>query len=156
MAKTSTESPIKIVSENRKARANFHILETLETGIVLTGAEIKSVRGGGLSLNESFVRPFKNELFLVSAHIKPYSHSANQDYDPIRFRKLLVKRIEIDRLSAEIERKGATIVPLKAYFKGSYLKLEIAVAKGKSAPDKRDTIKTREAERDMARAIKRR
>lgn len=153
---TKDQPPIKILNENRKARFNYEILDTYEAGIVLTGAEVKSVRDGGVSLAESFVRPDRGEIFLVQAHIKPYKFNADPNYDPVRKRKLLLSRREIDELRGAVERKGLTIVPLKMYLKRGLAKLEIALARGKASPDKRESVKRREADREAQRAIKRR
>lgn len=144
----------KVLSENRKARFNYHILETIEAGLVLTGAEIKSVRGGGASIAESYVAPRHDGLYLLQAHFKPYSHAKDIEFDPVRPRKLLLHKKEMDKLRGRVEQKGLTIVPLQLHLKRGFAKLLIALAKGKSAPDKRDTIRTRESEREMARAIK--
>lgn len=145
---------IKIVCENRKARFEYHIIDRFELGIVLTGAEIKSVRAGGMSIAESYATPLRGELFLLGAHIKPYSHSADSTYNPTRTRKLLMKRTEIDRLSGQVEQKGYTLVPLKAYLKQGRLKVEVALAKGKAAPDKRESVRDRDVKREMARALR--
>ncbi len=153
MKKSSEQEGRKVVCLNRKARFDYHILETFEAGIVLTGPEIKSIRQGGISLAESYISPSGDELFLIGAHIKPYSFSAQSDYDPLRKRKLLLNRHEIDLLRTRVERKGLTIVPLQMHLKRGRAKLEIALAKGKAAPDKRDTIKRREGEREARRAM---
>ena len=156
MAKSSApaEAGIKIISENRKVRAKYEILEKFEAGIVLTGAEIKSIRAGGISLNESYVRPESDAVYLLGAHIKPYSFSANTEYNPIRPRKLLLNKVEVDKLRGRVEQRGLTVVPLKCYLKRGFAKLEIALARGKDAPDRRDDIKRREADREIARATK--
>lgn len=153
-ANKTQDSSFKIISENRKARFNYHIIESFEAGIVLTGAEIKSIRNTGVSIGESYIRPNGSELVLIGAHINPYSHAIDTSYDPVRQRKLLLHRREINKLIASTERKGMTIVPLKVYLKGGRAKVEIALAKGKDAPDKRQTIKGREANREAARAVK--
>lgn len=153
---TADSGGIKIVSENRKARHNFHILEEFEAGIVLTGPEIKSIRANGISLGESYVRPLKDEIFILGAHIEPYKFDPNKNYDPTRTRKLLLNRSEIDKLRGRVEQKGLTIVPLKLYFKGGRAKLLVALAKGKTAPDKRQSIKEREGKREADRAMRRR
>ncbi|RMG39642.1 MAG: SsrA-binding protein SmpB [Candidatus Dadabacteria bacterium] len=150
------ESGLKVISTNKKARFNYQILEKFEAGLVLSGAEIKSIRQGGISLDESYVRPDGNELYLVQAYIKPYSHISQQDYDPRRKRKLLMHRHEINKLRGRVEEKGLTLVPLRVYLKRGYAKLEIGLARGKAAPDKRKTIKERELKREAERAIKRR
>jgi len=146
----------KIITENRKARFDYHILESFEAGLVLTGAEIKSIRTGEITVNEAYVRPQGSELFLLNAYIKPYAHSGDKEYDPRRPRKLLLHRKEISKLTRELETKGTTIVPLKIYLKGGRAKIEIALGKGKAAPDKRQDIKKREADREVAREIARR
>jgi len=151
----SDPASIKIISHNKKARFNYHLIEFFEAGVVLTGAEIKSIRAGSISLAESYVRPHRGELYLYQAHIAPYTHAAdNSSYDPVRPRKLLMHRREIEKLVGRVDTKGFTIVPVKIYLKRGYAKLEIALAKGKDAPDKRQTIKERESKRELARAIK--
>jgi SsrA-binding protein len=147
---------VKIVSENRKARFDYHILERFEAGLVLTGAEIKSIRAGEVTVNEAYVRPQGGELFLLNAYIKPYSHSGDKDYDPRRPRKLLMNKREITKLIRELETAGTTIVPLDIHLKNGLAKLEIALGKGKAAPDKRQDIKKREAARDVAREMSKR
>ncbi|MFN4894259.1 MAG: SsrA-binding protein SmpB [Pseudomonadota bacterium] len=147
---------VKIVSENRKARFDYHIIERFEAGLVLTGAEIKSIRAGEGTVNEAYVRPQGGELFLLNAYIKPYSHSGDKDYDPRRPRKLLMNKREITKLIRELETAGTTIVPLDIHLKNGLAKLEIALGKGKAAPDKRQDIKKREAARDVAREMSKR
>lgn len=155
MAKT--DAPIKIVSENRKARFNYHIVESFEAGIVLTGAEIKSIRSSGISLQESFILPKNGELLIVNAHIHPYSHAlGDKEYNPVRPRKLLMHKYEIEKLRGRVEQKGLTLIPLKLYLKNGRAKLEIALAKGKAGPDKREDIKERETKRELERALKNR
>jgi SsrA-binding protein len=149
-----SDSSIKIASENRKARFNFTILESHEAGIVLTGAEVKSIRLGGLSLQESYIRPFHGELFLLGAHIKAYSHDTNREYDPTVQRKLLMHKKEIEKLQSKVEQKGLTLVPLKVYFKNGRVKVEVALGKGKNTIDKRSDIKEKDAKRDIQRRIK--
>jgi SsrA-binding protein len=144
---------VKILAANRKARFDYHILDTLEAGIVLTGAEIKSMRGGEMSISEAYVRPERGELYLLNAHIQPYSQSGNKEYDPRRARKLLMHRKEIDRLIKELETKGTTIVPLQIHLSKGRAKVQIGLGKGKAAPDKRQDIKKRETDREIARAM---
>jgi SsrA-binding protein len=145
----------KIIAANRKARFDYHILDTFEAGLVLTGAEIKSIRAGEITISESYVRPQGGELFLLNSYIKPYTHSGDKEYDPRRARKLLMHKREIVRLSRELETKGTTIVPLQLYLKGGRAKLEIGLGKGKAAPDKRQDIKKRESQREIAREMSR-
>ena len=151
-----TQGGIKIVAENRRARHDYLILEEFEAGIVLTGAEIKSIRVNGISLAESYVRPFKDEIVLLGAHIEPYKfNAAAKDYDPRRTRKLLLHREQIDKLRIRVEEKGLAIVAMALYLKGGRAKLRVALARGKNAPDKRHSIKEREGKREAARAMKR-
>ncbi|MBX7143425.1 MAG: SsrA-binding protein SmpB [Oligoflexia bacterium] len=154
--KQEEESNIKVIALNKKARFQYHIIEACEAGLVLTGAEIKSVRLGQVTITESYVMPWNGELFLHGAHIAPYSHSGAREYDPTRKRKLLLHKHEIEKFTGRVEAKGLTIVPLRLYLKGGRAKLEIALAKGKDAPDKRESIKSREGKREMERALKRR
>ena len=144
----------KMVAVNRKARFEYEILEIFEAGIVLTGSEIKSIRQGGLSLAESYVRPQGTEILLLNAHIREYAFSKHEEINPERPRKLLLHASEIGKLRTRVEQKGLTIVPLGAYLKRGRAKIEIAIARGKAAPDKRDSIKERDAKRDLARFIK--
>ena len=147
---------MKVIANNKKARFNYHIEETYEAGVVLTGAEIKSIRAGAISLAESYIVPDKGELFLLNAHIKPYAFDSSNRYDPVRRRKLLMHKHEIDKLRGRVEAKGYTLVPTKVYLKHGLAKVEVGLAKGKAAPDKRQTIKEREAKRDAERAMKNR
>jgi SsrA-binding protein len=146
---------VKVVTANRKARFDYHIIETFEAGLVLTGAEIKSIRAGEITVNEAYVRPQNGELFLLNAYIKPYSHSGDKQYDPRRPRKLLMHKREIVKLIRELEAKGTTLVPLQVHLKDGRAKLEVALGKGKAAPDKRQDIKKREAQREVARELTR-
>ena len=148
--------PHKVVATNRKARFNYHIVETYEAGLVLTGAEIKSIRSGEATINEAYVRPEKGELFLLNAYFTPYSHCTDKEYDPRRPRKLLMHRKEIAKLQHSLEAQGTTLVPLQIYLKNGRAKLEVAVGKGKAAPDKRQDIKKREGQREIAREMSRR
>lgn len=143
----------KIVALNKSARRDFEILQTIEAGIVLTGGEVKSVRGGGVQLKESYVRVKSGEVFLVGCHISPYSHSPNEKYNPVIDRKLLLHRREIDRLGSQVQQKGLTLVPLALYLKGGRCKLEIGLGRGKKLFDKRQDLKERQAVRAMNRAV---
>lgn len=145
---------IKTVATNRKAFHNYHISESIEAGIVLTGSEIKSVRNGRVSLGDAYVRPEGGELWLVNAHIARYEASSYMSHEPTRPRKLLLHRKEIDNLSSKVAEKGLTLVATRLYFKGSIAKVEIALAKGKKLYDKRESISRREAERELARTAK--
>ena len=151
MAETSKE---KLIASNRKAFHDYHILQKLEAGIALTGTEVKSLRAGKANLKDSYVNFERGEAFLVGLHISPYSHGNLENHDPDRIRKLLLHRREIEKLRVQAVEKGATVVPLRLYFRGSRVKAEIAVARGKKLHDKRESMKKREAERETAAAIK--
>lgn len=144
---------VKVVAVNRKARFDYHISDSVEAGLVLSGAEIKSIRNGEVTIGEAYVRPQGGELFLLNAYIKPYALSGDKEYNPLKPRKLLLHRREIDKLVRQLETKGTTIVPLQIHLKNGRAKLEIALGKGKAGPDKRQDIKKREVQRDLARAL---
>jgi SsrA-binding protein len=141
------------VAENRKARHRFHVLETFEAGISLTGNEVKSLRQGGMSLSESYARVRGREVFLVDCHIAPYDRTGFDRPDPRRERKLLLKTPEIKRVATRVLERGFTLVPLKAYFKGPWAKVLLALARGKGHADKRAAIKKREHARAISRAM---
>ncbi|GBE04159.1 MAG TPA: SsrA-binding protein SmpB [Nitrospirae bacterium] len=145
---------IKIIAKNRKAYHDYHIEDTYEAGISLVGTEVKSLRDGKANLKESYVIIKNNEAFLFGCHISPYSHGNLQNHDPVRTRKLLLHRKEIDKLLGNINQKGLALVPLKLYFKAGKAKLEIGLAKGKKQYEKRDSIKEREANREIERHMK--
>ncbi len=143
------------VTRNREAFRDYHILETMETGIALTGTEVKSLRDHQASLKESFARVENGEIFLYNLHISPYEHGSIFNPDPKRTRKLLLHRAQIQDLILKTQAKGLLLVPLKLYFnKRGIAKLELALAKGKRKFDKREAIKTREQMREVQRAIK--
>lgn len=146
---------MKIVCQNKKAYHDYHIEETIEAGIALLGTEVKSLREGKANLRDSYVLTKEGEAFLLNCHISPYSHGNILNHDPLRTRKLLMHREEIDKLSGKAATKGYTLIPLKIYFKDSFAKVEIGVAKGKRLFEKRETIKEREAKREIERAVKR-
>lgn len=148
--------PIKVITHNRKAYHNYQILESTEAGIALTGTEIKSVREGRVNLAEAYVRPENGELWLLNAHIARYDPGSYMGHDPIRPRKLLLHRKEIDILQSKVAEKGLTLVPTRLYLKDSLAKLEISLGRGKKLFDKRETITRRENEREMQRAVKKR
>jgi len=145
---------IKTIATNRKAYHNYHILDSLEAGIVLTGTEIKSIRAGRVSLGDAYVKPEGGELWLLNAHIARYEAGSYQSHAPTRPRKLLLHRKEIDGLTSQIVEKGLTLVPLKLYIKDGIAKTEIALAKGKKLYDKRESIARRESKRKIERALK--
>ena len=144
------------IAVNRKARHDYFLFEKFEAGIALLGSEVKSIREGRINLKDSFVRILRSEAYLFNCHISPYSRIQGYvDIDPVRSRKLLMKRQEIDRLGGRISQKGFSIIPLSVYFKKGRVKVEIAVAKGKKQFDKRQAIKERIHARESAAAIKR-
>jgi len=145
---------IKTVSTNRKARHNYQILDSLEAGIVLTGSEIKSIRAGRVSLGDAYIRPEGRELWLLNAHIARYEASSYFSHEPLRPRKLLLHRRQIDSLTSTVAEKGFTLVPLRLYIKDSIAKIEVALARGKKIYDKRESIIRRETERAIERFIK--
>ena len=146
----------RIVAQNRKARHDYFVLETFECGIVLTGTEIKSVRDGKVNLKEGYALIRGGELWLVGVHISPYEKGSYYNHEPLRDRKLLMKRNEILRLFAKVREKGLTLVPLSVYLKeGKRAKVELALVKGKLLHDKRDSLAERDAKRDMERAVRR-
>ena len=144
----------KILAQNRKARYQFFIEETYEAGIVLQGTEVKSIRLGRANLKDSYARVENGELFLYEMHISPYTHGSSFNHDPLRTRKLLMHRREINRLAAYVQEKGYTLVPLSLYLQAGKVKIELALAKGKKALDKRRTIAERDARREMERNLK--
>lgn len=145
----------KTVTVNRKAGHDYHILRTIEAGISLLGTEIKSIREGRVSIREAYVRPQDGELWLVGAHVPHYPPAGRMQHDPTRNRRLLVHRKELYDLIREVQTGGGTIVPLRLYLKNGRAKLEIALARGKKAYDKREAIAKRDAERQMQRALRR-
>jgi SsrA-binding protein len=151
-----TQPHIKIVCQNKKARHDYHIIEVIEAGMVLLGTEVKSLREGRANLKDSYARIRDGELYLVQAHISPYSHASYDNHDPERVRKLLVHRRELKRLTGKTQEKGLTIVPLRIYFKDGKAKIELALASGKKSYDKRETLKRQTQKREMERAIKER
>lgn len=148
-------SQIKIIAENKKARFDYEIIETYEAGLVLLGSEIKSLRNSQCNLKDSYVSFRGHEAFLQNAHIGVYQASSYNNHEPERLRKLLLHAEELNKLFVATTEKGLTCVPLKIYFKRGRAKLEIAVARGKKKGDKRQSVKSREAKREMARALKR-
>lgn len=146
----------KLVAQNRRARHDYEILDTLETGIVLVGPEVKSLRQGKASLAEAYAVVRGGELWLVNAHVSPYEQAGRENPDPRRDRKLLAHRSEIARLAGQVAERGLTLVPLALYFKNGRAKVELALARGKRRHDKRESIREREQEREIERALRRR
>ncbi|MCS6936807.1 MAG: SsrA-binding protein SmpB [Candidatus Bipolaricaulota bacterium] len=145
----------RIAATNRKARHDYRIEETLEAGIVLTGTEVKSVRRGSVSLQDGFALVRNGEVFLVNVYIAPYQEGNRYNPDPLRKRKLLLKKTEIHRLQSKVKEKGYTLIPLKIYFKNRWAKVELALAKGLAKYDKREQIRKRESDRELRRVLKR-
>ena len=144
----------KLIASNKKAFHDYFVLQKFEAGIELTGTEVKSLREGKANLKDAYVTFKGGEAFLFGAHISPYSHGNRENHDPERTRRLLLHRREIEKLEQQVVEKGLTVVPLRLYFRGSRVKTEIAVVRGKKLYDKRETEKRREAERETAAAIK--
>lgn len=145
---------VKLIANNKKARFDYFILETFECGIELFGTEVKSLRLGQCSIKESWVEIKHGEVFINGMHINPYEKGNIFNKDPLRVRKLLMHRQEIRRLVGKIKEKGLTLVPLQVYFKGSLVKVEIALAQGKKNYDKRDSIAKKDQRRDFERNFK--
>jgi SsrA-binding protein len=151
MARDLTDKPI---ADNRKAGHDFHLLEQFEAGVVLTGTEVKSIRESGVNLRDSYCKLEGAEAYLLGAHIGQYSHGGSATHDPVRKRKLLLHRNELNKLLGKTTEKGLTIVPVRMFFKKGRVKVVIALAKGKKIYDKRETEKRREAERETRAAVK--
>ena len=141
----------KVISSNRKAHFNYTIFESFEAGIELKGTEVKSLRAGQASLQDSFARIENGEVFLYNMHIPPYEFGNRENQDSLRFRKLLLHKNQIRRLTGEVASKKLALIPLKLYFKNGLVKVELALAKGKKLYDKREAIKKRESDRELKR-----
>jgi SsrA-binding protein len=146
----------RAAATNRRARHDYHIEETYEAGIVLTGAEVKSLRSGRASLAESYARVTDGEVWLENLHISPYSHASQADYDPRRPRKLLLHRGEIDRLMGRTQERGLTLVPMRVYFTRGLAKVQLGLGRGKRQHEKRDAALEREHRREIERGLARR
>lgn len=145
----------RVLAQNRRARYEYHVLETFEAGISLLGTEVKSVRDGKVQLRDSYVDFAGQEAFLVGAHISPYSHGNRENHDPERRRKLLLHRREIDKLYGRAQAKGFSVVPLSMYLSGNRIKVELALVQGKKLHDKRAAEREREMEREVAETLHR-
>ena len=148
------KSSMKMIANNKKAYHDYFILDTYEAGISLAGTEVKSLRMGKCSIKESFIRVDKGEVFIYGMHISPYEKGNIFNKDPLRERKLLLHKAEINKLFGKIKEKGVAIVPLKVYFKGSLVKVEIGLAKGKKLYDKRQDIAKKDQQREASRDFK--
>ncbi len=156
MVRKSDNDGIKIVASNRKARHEYHILQTWEAGLVLQGTEVKSLRAGRVSLGDAYGEIRRGEAWLCKMHIGPYEQGNRENHEPFRRRKLLLNRREIRKIVPRIEERGQTLIPLKVYFKHGLAKVEMALAKGKRLHDKRDAKAKRDVDRRMARELGRR
>jgi SsrA-binding protein len=156
MAKKGEDEGEKVIVTNRKALFHYEILERAEAGIRLVGTEVKSIREGGFQFRDAYIDFKSGELFLVGARIGPYSHGNQQNHDEGRERKLLLHKREILKLGGKVTEKGLTLIPLRAYMKNGRVKIEIGLARGKKAHDKRESIKRKDIERDTRQAMRER
>ena len=156
MAGPQGASGVKVIAQNKKARHDYLIEETFEAGVVLVGTEVKALRDGRVNLSDSYARIENGTAWLMQAHIGQYSHGNRNNHEPMRPRKLLLHRNEIERLDQKVAREGRTVVPLRVYFKHGLVKVEIAVARGKKTYDKRAAIAERESDRRIQRELGRR
>ena len=146
--------PSKTLAKNRKARFEYEIQNTMEVGIVLKGTEVKSIRAGQINLAESFCRVDERlQVYLLNAHVSQYDFGNIHNHDPLRPKRLLLHRSEIRRLYGQVKEQGLTLIPIKIYLKGGIIKMELALGRGKKIHDKRQTMKKRDAERDVERAL---
>ena len=150
-----TEEPT-VLADNRKARYDYHIEDTLEAGIALQGTEIKALRAGHVNLRDGYARVDKGEVWLRNVHIAPWANAATENHDPLRPRKLLLHRDQIGQLAGAVSQKGYTLVPLRVYVKNGRAKVQLGLARGKKRYDKRQTIREREHLREMDAAIRKR
>ena len=147
----SETDKIKVIATNRKANFEYEILNRYEAGIVITGTEVKSIRDGKVNIQESYGRIVNDEVWIINSHINEYKYGNINNHEPLRNRKLLLNKREIRKIKQQLQEKGLTLVPLKVYFKGSLVKIEIGIAKGKKLYDKRESIKKRDIERNLSR-----
>ena len=152
--KSEREKAQRTIAENRKARHDYHILETWEAGVSLLGTEVKSIREGRVNLRDSYARVQDEEVWMMNVHISPYSHRGSSEHAELRQRKLLLHSHEIRKMLGRVAEKGLTLVPLELYFKKGRVKVLLALAKGKQAHDKRETIRRREVDRETRAAVK--
>ncbi len=153
--KAAEDKNERVIADNRKARHEYHVLDTLECGIQLVGSEVKSLRVGGLSLDEAYGRLDSGEVWLINANIAEYNFSHALNHEPKRRRKLLMHRREVNKFAAQAMEKGNTLVPLKMYFKEGRAKVLMGICRGKQLHDKRQALKQRESKREMDRAMRR-
>lgn len=157
MAKgTASKKSDPLICANKNANRNYHLMDRFEAGLVLTGTEVKSIRAGNCHINDAYAYPNGLELYLSNMHVAPYTHGNRSNHDPLRRRKLLLHRRELNKLIASTIEKGLTIVPTRLYWVKGRVKAELALAKGKDKGDKRDDVKRRDAQREIDTATKRR
>jgi SsrA-binding protein len=149
------DSGRKVVCQNRRARHDYEILETIEAGIALTGTEVKSIREGRVQLTDSYARIDNEEAYLYNMHVNPYENGGRFNHEPTRARKLLLHKAEILRLFGKVQIKGLTLIPLAVYFSKGRVKVELGIGRGKKTIDRREDVATREAKREIERAMKR-
>ena len=154
MAKDDSEETLESIARNKRARHDYHILDTWEAGLVLTGTEVKSLRDGKANLADSYAVVNGGEVFLLNLHIAPYEQGNQFNHEPTRTRKLLLNKKEIRKMIGSVERQGLTLVPLELYFRRGRAKVALALGKGKKLHDKRETARERDAEREIARAVR--
>ena len=147
----SETDKIKVIATNRKANFEYEIINRYEAGFVITGTEVKSIRDGKINIQESYGRIVNDEVWIINSHINEYKYGNINNHEPLRNRKLLLNKREIRKIKQQLQEKGLTLVPLKVYFKGSLVKVEIGIAKGKKLYDKRESIKKRDIERNLSR-----
>jgi len=155
-ARSGRDAGQKLISDNRQARHNYHLLEHWEAGIALTGGEVKSLRAGQVQLKDSYGMLREGQIYLFNCHISPYANAGYATHEPDRSRKLLLHKAEIERLEGKVREKGLTLIPLRLYWKDGRVKCELALAKGKQLYDKRETERRREAEATARQAMKER
>ena len=153
MADSDRQDDVQSVARNKRARHDYHILETWEAGLVLTGPEVKSLRDGRANLGDAYAIVNDGEVYLLNMHIAPYEQASYNNVEPTRTRKLLLHRREIRKMIGAVERQGLTLVPLELYFKNGRAKVALALGKGKKEHDKREDLAKKDAEREMARAV---
>jgi SsrA-binding protein len=146
--------PIKVVSDNRRARFEYEIVQVYEAGIALTGTEVKSMRQGKANLQDAFARVEDGELWLYNCHVSPYDFGNRFNHDPVRKRRLLMRKKEILKIKSQLAEKGLTLIPLKIYFKRNWVKVDLALARGRQLYDKRENIAKRDTKRDLDRVVK--
>lgn len=151
---SDTQSGMKVIAQNKKARFEYEMIEMFEAGLVLQGTEIKAIRNHQVSLSRSYVQPRDGELWLLEAHISEYAHGNRENHDPVRPRKLLLKRREINKILDQLAQKGLTLIPTRIYLKNGRAKVEIALARGKKLHDKRQSLAKRDSDRQIDRALR--